>query len=48
MRSLISHISTGAREMGAGDVMGNHKPKNNPNICGGLFDSVPGEIVIAN
>ena len=32
MRFLISHISVGAREMGAGDVMENHKPNNSPNI----------------
>ena len=32
MRFVILHISVGAREMGAGDVMENHKTNNNPNM----------------
>ena len=32
MKFLIFHISTNAMEMGAGDVMENHKPNNDPNM----------------
>ena len=39
MRFLISHISVGAREICAGDVMENHKLNNNMNMGIGCADA---------
>ena len=46
MRFLISYISMGAREIGVGDRMENHKPSNSTNMGGWCAYAGVGVLVV--